>query len=367
MKILIVDDDRRLRQMLVEFMTERGWTAVQAANGREGLERALADIPDLILCDYDMGQMNGYDMLAALRENESTAAVPFILMTGATDEAQWRRTMDKGADDYIAKPFGLAQLATTIEARVSRLGEARRAAEKKLGALKRQVTLALPHELKTPLHGILGLTEPLKEDFDTMTRDEVLAMIDDIHMSGERLLRLILNYIGYLELVTVSSDPARRAAFAKGSVANASAPTSEAAQRVAKRWEREADLKLETKEGEPAMRGENLSRLVEELVDNAFKFSSSGNPVGVQAGIAGDRWVFSVTDKGRGMTPDQIRGIAAYVQFDREVHEQQGAGLGLTISRMLVELHEGTVRVESTPGTETRVTVSLPRAAPAAG
>jgi signal transduction histidine kinase len=107
---------------------------------------------------------------------------------------------------------------------------------------------------------------------------------------------------------------------------------------------------------------EYLKKMVEELVDNAFKFSEPGQPVRVSGQVSGDAYVLSVMDHGRGMSPEQIAEVGAYMQFDRRIYEQQGSGLGLIISKRLAELHGGAMTIESIPGQQTTIFIALPLA-----
>jgi signal transduction histidine kinase len=100
--------------------------------------------------------------------------------------------------------------------------------------------------------------------------------------------------------------------------------------------------------------------MVEELVDNAFKFSESGKNVYVTLTRDGSNCVLKVTDYGRGMTTEQIADIGAYMQFNRKFYEQQGSGLGLAIARRITEIHNGRLSIDSIPNQQTTVTVKLP-------
>ncbi|MFN8447426.1 MAG: ATP-binding protein [Anaerolineae bacterium] len=103
-----------------------------------------------------------------------------------------------------------------------------------------------------------------------------------------------------------------------------------------------------------------LRKIIEEMVDNGFKFSTAGTPVCVTASVEDGYYVISVTNEGRGMTSEQIAQVGAYMQFERRIHEQQGAGLGLIICKRLSELHGGGINIESVPGYKTTTTVRLP-------
>jgi two-component system, sensor histidine kinase and response regulator len=103
-----------------------------------------------------------------------------------------------------------------------------------------------------------------------------------------------------------------------------------------------------------------LKKIVEELVSNACKFSVPGQPVRVVSFSNQDAYTLFVIDQGRGMASDQIANLGAYMQFERKIYEQQGSGLGLVIAKRLVELHNGQLAIESLPGKQTTVRVTLP-------
>jgi signal transduction histidine kinase len=103
-----------------------------------------------------------------------------------------------------------------------------------------------------------------------------------------------------------------------------------------------------------------VKKIVEELVDNAAKFSEAATPITVTGSVDGDQYLLCVSDKGRGMTSEQIASIGAYMQFNRRIYEQQGSGLGLVISKRLAELHDGEMVIKSVPEEGTQVCVRLP-------
>src|SRR4030095_7736590 len=104
---------------------------------------------------------------------------------------------------------------------------------------------------------------------------------------------------------------------------------------------------------------ENLTKIVEELADNAFKFSEPGKPVLVAAGVDGKLCHLTLTDQGRGRTPEQLSHIGPHMQFERRIFEQQGAGLGLVIAKRLTELLGGQFHVESKVGQGTTLKVTF--------
>jgi DNA-binding response OmpR family regulator len=117
-KILVIDDEEWLREVIHLALKQRGFEVIEAANGFEGIEKARKELPDLILCDINMGKVDGYSTLTSLRNEMSTAAIPFILMTGLADGSSMRHGMDLGADDYLSKPFTIAALYAAVEMRL---------------------------------------------------------------------------------------------------------------------------------------------------------------------------------------------------------------------------------------------------------
>ncbi len=124
---------------------------------------------------------------------------------------------------------------------------------------------------------------------------------------------------------------------------------------------RGSDLVLELADRPAPISEEYLARIVDEVVQNAFKFSEAGTPVTVTAAESGDQLVITVSDRGRGFSTEHINRIGAYMQFDRKMHEQQGQGLGLSIAKRLTELHGGLLTIQSN-AEGTSVAVKLPRA-----
>ena len=124
------------------------------------------------------------------------------------------------------------------------------------------------------------------------------------------------------------------------------------------------DLSVDLANVAVPMSANYLGKVVAELVRNACKFSQPGSPVRVTLAEAGADLVLTVTDQGRGFSPEHIAQVGAYMQFDRKLHEQQGLGLGLTICKRLTELHGGTLTIQSQLETGSSVRVRLPQVKP---
>jgi signal transduction histidine kinase len=105
---------------------------------------------------------------------------------------------------------------------------------------------------------------------------------------------------------------------------------------------------------------ESFHKIIDELLDNAFRFSEKGTKVNIKTWLQEEFLYFIIEDSGRGMNSEQISGVAALAQFERTIYEQQGVGLGLVISKRLTELHDGVFEIVSEEGVGTKITFSLP-------
>jgi two-component system sensor histidine kinase/response regulator len=360
-KILVIDDEEWLREMVHMALAQKGFDIIEANNGAAGIEVARKSLPDLVLCDVNMEQLDGYGTLAAMRNEPVTAAIPFILMTGLADNAGMRHGMELGADDYLPKPFTLDALYAAVDARLKKVQTVRQVAEKKLADLRDNISLMLPHELRTPLNGILAYGEILTADAGTLAPAEVAEMGHVIQDSGRRLERLIENFLIYAQIELLGTDPQKVASLRAKSTPAPARLIETRARAQAQAANRPDDLFLELTDKPLPISEDYLAKIVDELVQNAFKFSPNGSAVRVRLVDGPAALTLAVTDHGRGFSTEHITKVGAYMQFDRKLHEQQGLGLGLTISKRLTELHGGTLTIESERGATTTVSVRLPK------
>jgi CheY-like chemotaxis protein/CRP-like cAMP-binding protein len=120
-KILLVEDNKEIRENTGEILELANYTIITAANGKVGYEIALKENPDLIICDIMMPVLDGYGLLHLINKNESLKTIPFIFLTAKTERVDFRKGMEMGADDYITKPFTDIELLNAIESRLQKL------------------------------------------------------------------------------------------------------------------------------------------------------------------------------------------------------------------------------------------------------
>lgn len=119
-KILLIEDDSILRENTEIFLKLKKFDVITASDGKEGVELAIREQPDIIICDITMPVMNGYEVLTTLRQNASTSVIPFIFLTARAEKEDYRKGLQLGVDDYISKPFSFNELSSAIELRLSK-------------------------------------------------------------------------------------------------------------------------------------------------------------------------------------------------------------------------------------------------------
>ena len=235
-------------------------------------------------------------------------------------------------------------------------------AENKLEQLRYQLSTSLPHELRTPLNGVLGYADILRKQFAELEPMEVSQMAERIYKNGKRLHRLVENFLIYAQIEILKMDYQKIESLRKTRTPDIGKIIDVLARQRAYESDRSMDLDLQLESADVAISSDYFSKIFEELFDNAIRYSRKGSPLHIHSSCAGREFVLQVQDNGRGMTPEQLHSIGAYMQFERKIYEQQGSGLGLTVAKRLAELHGGTLRMKSEYGKGTTSTVILPLA-----
>jgi signal transduction histidine kinase len=344
-KILIIEDQLSISEEVNDWFTFEGFETLTASNGRAGVELAKGQLPDLIVCDIMMPGMDGKEVLAVLRKNPSTRMIPFIFITALAGRDDIRTGMDLGADDYIIKPFTRNEMLNAAKTRLEKTSDFKMSTDTALDELRNSIILHLPHELLTPLNGILGASYLLKDPDIQFTTAKRVELGENLQLSATQLFRLFRNYLIYAQL---QLNEIKNNGYTK--LNNPGQLCETITTETAKGYDRSNDLELSIAEGNIPIEETEFKKIVEELTDNAFKFSQPGQKVIVNCGTENNTFRLIVKDYGRGMLAADIHKIGASMQFDRKIQEQRGSGLGLIIAKKLIELYGGKLFIESMPG-----------------
>jgi two-component system, sensor histidine kinase and response regulator len=351
--VLVVEDNTEIREEIRDILIMENFNVYEASNGFAGLEIIKHTLPDLIISDISMPHLDGYAFLKELKKHGKTDRIPFIFLTAKADLADIRHGMNMGVDDYLTKPLSPGDLIIAVRNKL----ELRSKIENRLNEFKLQIAQYLPHELFTPLNGILGLSEYLKEDL-VISKEEINTIADSINSCGQRLYRLIENYLIYSSLVVEAKSiqvnyNANDIMILKTQDIINTVALNIAAERI-------DDLLLITNDVTLKFSKYLYVKILEELFNNALKFSFSGTKILVSSMITGDKYVLQVVNYGIGITNEQIDEIGAFIQFDRKKNEQQGIGLGLEIVRLITELNDGEIIINSKPEEYFKVNIQFP-------
>lgn len=355
--ILLIENDDSVIAKVTGALNTWNYNLLLADNGRQGYELALKNLPGLVICSNEIFNAFGNEMLHKLREDTIVSSTPFIFLLDKSSTRKEKKAANPGFDYYIVKPFLPQEFIKVAKIALEKYEEVNQKSEKKLEELRGSLSFALPHEFFTPLNGILGFTDILINDFSNLNKDEMLQMLRFIHKDALRLKKLTENFLAFAQLEMISKDPEKVNTIRTSYFINPKDIITKDALKIAAIFNRENDLVLELEDGAIRIAEEYLKKVIKELIDNAFKFSEAGSPVIISMLSNDTSVMITISDSGIGMTPKQVASVGAYMQFDRQQHEQQGSGLGLIIAKKITELHGGSFIIDSTPHEGTKISM----------
>ncbi len=186
MKVLIIDDDFRVRRTVIDMLEMDGFEVLEAETGREGISLAVESQPDLVLCDVLMPEMNGYDVAETLRSNPKTKMIPFLFLTAHSFRGEFAPSLNLGPDDFVSKPVTGKVLKQAIMAKVygkSYLRESRMSTI--LPSI--QIDPVITGDTAGKLRDILALSEYMLRFSTLLDKDEMLEVAREIHEAAWRL------------------------------------------------------------------------------------------------------------------------------------------------------------------------------------
>jgi DNA-binding response OmpR family regulator/anti-sigma regulatory factor (Ser/Thr protein kinase) len=361
-KILVIEDDTPVRNNILELLNAEGYSSIGAKDGEEGVKLAWETIPDLIICDILMPNLDGFGVLARLKKEPRTITIPFLYLTALQERRDMRKGMRLGADDFITKPFKREELLDAVRVGLEKHQAIVDEVQRKLTDLRENIFHALPHELLTPLSVVLGFSELIIDNLENMSPSQVRDMAQDIHNAGVRLMRLVQNYLSLVDLEMISSDPQKINELRATEIASVETIITEIGLSKARQEGREDYLTLSVDETSLRIAEISLQKIIEELLDNAFRYSMAGSPVSLVGKKVDEQNVYrlEVTDQGQGMAIHQIRAIDLGLQDAPEKYDQQGTGMGLLIVKRMVDIYGGSLTIRSTVGQGTTVEILFP-------
>ncbi len=368
-KVMLVEDNPILLESIAFELEMRGYEVMQAVDGRAALDllNVSEDVPDIIVSDIAMPNMDGYALLESVRQNQKWNDVPFLFLTALDSKNASRTGRELGVDDYLTKPFQPDELVVAMESKIKRIAQFRQVAELHMEDVRRELLYMLSQELRSPLTYIFGGTEMLEEYIGPTEDETVQEMLGLVQLGVKRLNRFINNV---LYLVTIDSGHLKR-------LIEQYAGDFEIMEmvRIAINTIREnplfaaSEIQVEVNglEEEVYVHGldEYLIMMVAEILHNAFKYSLYQATVTVDVQHVDDEVQITIHNDGPMIPEDKLEHVwDRFMQFHHEDYEQQGSGLGLALVRESAILHGGDCSIESDMSSGTTVTLRLPVTAP---
>jgi len=369
--ILVVDDDPVVCALMRATLQSDGFEVIEASDGIEGCRMYREHRPDLLLVDLMMPRMDGFELCRELRSHPESAYVPIVVATSLDDVPSIARAYDAGATDFIPKPVNWLVLNHRVRyiLRASRAFEELRRNQDRLIAAKEAAEAAnrakseflanMSHELRTPLNAIIGFSGMMSDRMFGPLNERYLDYANIIGTSGRHLLAIITDI---LDLAKADADKlflSEEQVDLDEVVELSSQIIHDMARRAEIDFGTEIAKPLPELIGDPA----KLTQILVNLLSNAIKFTAPGGKVRLRVERCLHQGItFQVEDTGIGMSAEQIPiALEPFGQIDSSLtRKHDGVGLGLPLTKRLVELHGGIIDIASEPGKGTVASVHLP-------
>jgi len=348
--ILVVDDEPSIRLGLAATVRRYGYEVITAVNGDDGFLKARQSLPDLIVSDVMMPDLNGFEMKQQMSADPLLAPIPFIFLTARTGNEDRVAGIRNGADDYVTKPFVTEELMVRIEAVLRRVQteqergreQAKQAAQDEMEKLRREVFQNFSHELRTPLGNVMMSLDVVVNNKFT-SQEEQSEFLRIAYSSADRLESLVADIILLSDIDQKNLNLMRQTIDVEHHILVPVKRRLARYQAKGLNFVQDIDLGGTIK----APRREFAQSLVH-LVDNAFKFSPQRGAVKLTVKPAENGGaVITVQDEGMGIPADLREKVFErfYQVSQGDEREFQGLGVGLTIARAVFSGLGGDVKI----------------------
>lgn len=356
-KILIIDDVKESVDMLNQYFQMKGFQTILAYGGKEAIEKAEQEMPDIILLDVLMPDVDGFQVCETLkRKRTHFKNIPILLLTARDDLNSKIKGLELGADDYVTKPFEIREL----EARVNSAVKLKKAHDelKELNEMKSQLLGIASHDLKGPIARIEQAAELILKNKEIL-KSEQIKHLERIKKEARDVFNLISDLLNVVKIDTGKLGLDTQEVDLEALMDELLRMNLMAAQAKKIKIETVIETDIPKIVADPM----RLLEVFENLITNAMKYSHAGGTISVGLRKVDNKGIeFSIADQGVGIPESELPRI-----FNRFVKlspiptaGEKGTGLGLSICKQIVEMHKGKISAISAIGKGTTVTVFLP-------
>src|SRR5260221_7536518 len=304
-KVLVIEDETILRVEIAEWLTFEGYEVISAEDGMAGVETALHQPPDLIICDITMPRLDGYGVLREVRSNRTRATTQFIFRTARAAHEDIRKGMGLGADDYVTKPFTRLELLQAVHARVEKKVAQEEKHQREIDQLEQALALEhqdsmfrsklvamFSHDFRNPLASIMAANSFLRAYSDRLDEQRRLAHFDRIEASVRQLVQMLedMLIVAQMEMGNLVSEakPLNVEQFIGSIVQEFQAIARESHQ-----------LRFDSTFSSTVLADTRLLRqIAANLISNAIKYSPPGTSVHIMLDSDDGQYILSVQDHG---------------------------------------------------------------------
>lgn len=352
--ILVVEDNNEIREDICDIFKMEEFHVLEASNGQEGYIKALDHLPDIIISDILMPKLDGFKMYEELKKNALTDCIPIIFLSALCTDKDIRKGINIGADDYLKKPVSPEDLISATNIKLEKYAKN----DEKYESFKIDLTNTLHHELNTPLNGIIGFSDYLKERLFEISKEDMKEIVDSLYKSGIRLHKLVEKFLNYSELKMTLIHKSGADQLKKSSLIDTSDIINQVISEIIP-LDRSDDLVLSLDAIQLKISKKYFKILLEEMIENAIKFSKKGEKIKITSIINDDQYLLQVINEGKGLKASQIEKIQDFMQFDKKHTVQNGTGIGLSIIQSIADIFTGNLEFNSKQGLFFEVSVSF--------
>ncbi len=360
--IFIVDDNPTNIDILHTVLQKEGYQFSFAPNGKLALELISESAPDLILLDIMMPEMDGFEVCKILQANPKTSNIPIIFITAKNEVEDIVKGLSLGGVDYITKPFNTEEVCARIQSHLKNQIFQRELILKnkrlmEFNELKNKFLGVASHDLRNPLASIQGFSELLVSDWKVMPEESIDEFLNIIHSASQRMSSLINDLLD----ISIIESGKLELKLTRGSLKELVVERMRIHEILAKK--KGITLQSAFNEEHPCMFDVNrMSQAIDNLLSNAIKFSPPEKIVFIK--LESDQNVvrLHVQDDGPGITDaDKLDLFKAYKKLSaKPTANENSTGLGLMITKKIIQGHRGKLWVESQPGSGAQFTIELP-------
>jgi two-component system sensor histidine kinase/response regulator len=356
--IIVVDDNPNNLKLLEGMLHNSGFAVRLFPRGELALTAASVNPPDLILLDIMMPVMDGYAVCAKLKADPLLADIPVIFLSALNDTSDKVKAFQAGGVDYISKPFQIEEVRARIETHLEIKRQRRLLQEnfeklQQLEKLRDNLVHMIVHDMRSPLTIINGMHEILEKFDGTNLSPDGLKRLQSANKRTEELIALVNSLLdisklesGNMKLNIVNFDVVTLIKSITSNMADAFI---------------EHTISLVLPESTELIFGDQslISRVVQNLLNNAIKYSPKGTEIRVSIQLSDNEVRIVIEDHGAGIIPEYQAKI--FDKFFQIGHNKNSSGLGLTFCKLAVEAHGGKIGVESEVGQGSKFWFDLPK------